>query len=76
MKMGNVCLVLEEELLFKLLFFFGMDQSDLELERCNDSDLDRTRAKLSASGVQLKRHYVNFLEFELKEVSCFLKLLP
>lgn len=64
----NLTINLEERQLFKLLAFAGLNQSDLELERVDESDFEAQRSLNAATSVEAKRYYFGLLKLALYQV--------
>ena len=64
----NLTINIEESQLFKLLAFAGFNQSDLELERVDESDYETQRSLNAATSVHAKRYYFGLLKLALDQV--------
>ena len=64
----NLTINIEEVQLFKLLAFAGFNQSDLELERMDESDFETQRSLNAATSVHAKRYYFGVLKLALDQV--------
>lgn len=67
----NLTINIEEIQLFKLLAFAGFNQSDLELERVDESDYEAHRSLNAATSLEAKRYYFGILKLILEQVSLF-----
>jgi vacuolar protein sorting-associated protein 13D len=65
----NLTINIEENQLFKLLAFAGFNQSDLELERVDESDYESQRSLNAATSIDAKRYYFCVLKLVLEQVS-------
>jgi hypothetical protein len=64
----NLTINIEENQLFKLLAFAGFNQSDLELERVDESDYESQRSLSAATATDAKRYYFGVLKLVLEQV--------
>ena len=64
----NLTINIEESQLFKLLAFAGFNQSDLELERVDESDYESQRSLNAATSIDAKRYYFGLLKLVLEQV--------
>lgn len=64
----NLTINIEENQLFKLLAFAGFNQSDLELERVDESDYESQRSLNAATSIEAKRYYFGMLKLALEQV--------
>lgn len=64
----NLTINIEESQLFKLLAFAGFNQSDLELERVDESDYESQRSLNAATSIDAKRYYFGMLKLALEQV--------
>ena len=64
----NLTINIEENQLFKLLAFAGFNQSDLELERVDESDYEAQRSLSAATSIEAKRYYFGLLKLILEQV--------
>lgn len=74
----NLTINIEENQLFKLLAFAGFNQSDLELERVDESDYESQRSLNAATSIDAKRYYFGTLKLALEQVkfSCLSEINP
>lgn len=68
----NLAINIEEIQLFKLLAFAGFNQSDLELERVDESDYESQRSLNAATSIDAKRYYFGMFKLILEQVMLFL----
>lgn len=64
----NLTINIEEIQLFKLLAFAGFNQSDLELERVDESEYESQRSLNAATSIDAKRYYFGILKLALEQV--------
>uniref|UniRef100_A0A0P6FFD1 Vacuolar protein sorting-associated protein 13D n=1 Tax=Daphnia magna TaxID=35525 RepID=A0A0P6FFD1_9CRUS len=64
----NLTINIEENQLFKLLAFAGFNQSDLELERIDESEYESQRSLNAATSIDAKRYYFGILKLVLEQV--------
>ena len=67
----NLTINIEENQLFKLLAFAGFNQSDLELERVDESDYESQRSLNAATSIEAKRYYFGMLKLVLEQVIAY-----
>lgn len=67
----NLTINFDEDQLFKLLAFAGLNQSDLELERIDEGDFEAQRSLNAATSIEAKRYYLGILKLVLDQVSLF-----
>lgn len=72
----NLTINIEERQLFKLLAFAGFNQSDLELERVDESDYEAQRSLSAATSVEAKRYYFGLLKLVLEQVCYSIDIRP
>lgn len=64
----NLTINIEENQLFKILAFAGFNQSDLELERLDESDFESQKSLNAATSIDAKRFYFCVLKLVLEQV--------
>lgn len=64
----NLTIMLEEQLLFKLLQFAGLDQTDSEVERMDESENNQTQKSITETMAYEKRYYFSTLKLCLKQI--------
>lgn len=68
-RIKNLCLIVEERLLLKLLSFAGFSTVDQEQENVEENDFEMQQILAEVASVHAKRYYFEILELVLGQVS-------
>lgn len=67
-RVKNLCVILEERLLLKLVAFFGYSNNGQELENLEENDFETQQILADVTSVHSKRYYFEILEIVLGQV--------
>ncbi len=68
-RVKNLCVILEERLLLKLLAFAGYNNGGQEQENVEENDFETQQILADVASVHSKRYYFEILELVLGQVS-------